>query len=189
MTVRIFAAEDRLDVQIRPRIRWLSLIAAAGLLLVLVSVGVVPALTGVQAALLTGKSFGGFLVGAIAAAIITAVVLYSMLKTFFGTERLLLTATEIEVQSRLFGSVTERFATPNTNVEKLRVEESWNGEQNTPVERALRFECAGETITFAAGAERDDAFAILEAMKKIYDFPVVEDLKEDPLAENHLNHQ
>jgi Flp pilus assembly pilin Flp len=185
----MIAAEDRLDVQVRPKIRWLSLIAAAGLLLVLVSVGVVPALTGVQAALLTGKSFGGFLVGAIAAAIITAVVLYSMLKTFFGTERLLLTATDLEVQSRLFGSVTERLAIPNANVEKLRVEESWSGEKGTPVERALRFDCAGETITFAAGAERNDAFAILEAMKKLYDFPVAENLKEEPPPENNLNHQ
>ena len=183
MAVKILTNHDGLDVQIHPPVRRLALFSAAGLLTMLIAVGVYPALTGLQTAILTGKNFGGYLVAMLAAALITLAVFYSMLKTFFSTERLLLTATEIELQSRLFGRVTGRLAAPNSSVEKLCVEESWAGERKTPVECLIRLECAGQSITFAASATHEEAFAILDAMRKIYDFPAVDEKEVDPPSE------
>ena len=180
MAVKILADDKGLAVQIHPPVRWLALLTAFGLLVLLLVVGVFPALTGLQAAVLTGKSIGGYLVAALAASLITLAVLYSMLKAFFSTERLLLTATEVELQARLFGLVTGRFTAPNSGVEKLHVEEAWTGEHNAPILRQISLECAGQTITFAASASRDEAFAILEAMRKVYDFPAGNDPSDAP---------
>jgi len=170
---------DSLVVSIGPRVKWLGLCSAFLLLLILCGAGIAPALGGLSQSLRTGRSPFGYVLGIAALAVIALFVLYNISLMLFGSEVIVINSSDLEIQTRLFGRVRSRRLFPNSTVEKLRCEKWWSGARGTPMEHGIRFECVGETITFARNATEAESREVVDQMQQIYKFQTVDPPKEE----------
>lgn len=179
MAVKLEKVRDSLTVSIGPRVNWLGLFTAFALLLILWGAGITPAWEGLTKAIQAGQSPMGFILGITALSGIALFVAYCIVVALFGSEILVVTSTDLEIQSRAFGRIRSRRSFPNSTVEKLRYEKWWSGARGTPMERGIRFECVGETVTFALNATADESHEIVEQMQQLYKFPTVDPPEEE----------
>ena len=151
MALKVQAAADGVEMTIKPRINWLSLFALPSVVFILFGVGIDPALEDLgghsQPASNGRDGFSIALFGGIAVSI-----LFSLVRMVFGSERLTVATRTLEIHSRIFGWSASERSFPNSVVENLRYEE-WSGGRSG-IENAIRFECAGETVTFARQLDR-----------------------------------
>jgi len=171
MIVQMQESEGGLEVEIHKEVSLLLLACSGSVFFLLLLVGVGPALKGLQMALHSGKSTGPYLAGSFISSILSLLVLFSMIRHFFSSLRMRLNATDLLVQERLYGLTIEKHAFNNEAIAGLRFEESWNGVKGTPIQSALCIECDEQTLRVAEQISRDDGLALLEAMRKVYNFP------------------
>ena len=174
MTVKLEWVGDKLSVSIGPRVNWLGLFTAFLLLLILCGAGIAPAWKGLFKALQGGRSPMGFILGIAVLSGIALLVAYGIVVALFGSERVVFTSTDLEIQSSVFGRFRSRRSFPNSTVENLRYEEWWSGARGAPMERGIRFECVGETVTFAGDASMEESQDIIDQMQQFYKFPTVD---------------
>jgi hypothetical protein len=161
-------------VSIGPRLNWLGLCTAFLLLLILCGAGIAPAVEGLSQSLREGRSPFGYVLGIVALAVIALFVLYNISLMLFGSETTVIDSSDLEIQNRLLGRVRSRRKFPNSTVENLRYEKWWSGARGTPMEHGIRFECVGETITFARNATEAESREVLDRMRQLYKFQTVE---------------
>jgi hypothetical protein len=179
MTIKLERVGDSLAVSVGPRVNWLGLFTAFLLVLILWGAGIVPAWEGLMRVLHAGQSPLGYILGIIALSGIALFVAYNIVLALFGSELTLINSSDLEIQSRTFGRIRSRRSFPNSTVEKLRYEEWWSGARGTPMEHGIRFECVGETITFARKATTAESHDIIDGMQQLYKFPIVDPPEEE----------
>jgi hypothetical protein len=170
MAIRQERVGDALKLVIGPRVNWLGLLTAFLLLSILWGVGIAPAWDGLRVALQTGRSTLGYILGITALSAIALFVAYSVLRSLFGSELVVVSSTNFEIQSSVFGFTRSQRSFPNSTVENLRYEE-WPGARGAGMQHGIRFECVGETVTFAQNATMANSYEILDQMKQVYRFP------------------
>jgi hypothetical protein len=169
---------ETLRITIGPQRFSLGLVTGLLVLLIVCGVGVGPAWEGLRHALQTGQSFGGYLLGLIAAGAIAAFLAYVVLLGLFGSQIVLVSRTDLEIQSRIFGLIRSQRSVPNSTVEKLRYEE-WPIPRGG-MQHGIRFECVGETVTFAFDATTSECSDILDQMLKMYRFSTPDPPVDEP---------
>jgi hypothetical protein len=170
MAIRQERVGDALKLVIGPRVNWLGLLTAFLLLSILFGVGIAPAWDGLNVALETGRSTVGYILGITALSAIVLFVAYGILLNFFGSELIVVSSTNLEIQSSVFGFTRSQRSFPNSTVENLRYEE-WPGARGAGMQHGIRFECVGVTVTFAQNATTANSYEILDQMKQVYLFP------------------
>jgi hypothetical protein len=180
MSIKTERDGNTLMLRVRSRINWLALIAVPLLLAMMWGIGIEPAWEGLTDGLRTGRSIGGYVLGLPVASAIFLFLLYVLLLELFGAELIVITPADLEIQSLVFGVIRSRRSIPNSTVEKLRYEE-WPGPYRDGTDNGLRFECVGETVTFALNAPTEDCHDILDKMLQVYKFPIP-DPPEEKLA-------
>lgn len=145
---------------------------------ILWGVGIQPAWKGFRHALHTGQSVGGYILGLIALSGLAAFLAYLLLLTLFQVEVIILTPTDLEIRTSIFGLIRSHRSVPNTTVEKLRYEEWSAGKAG--MQHGLRFECVGETITFAMNATAAECSDILDQMLEAYKFSIPKPAEDEP---------
>ncbi|MFP5236031.1 MAG: hypothetical protein ACLGSD_09010 [Acidobacteriota bacterium] len=161
-------------VGIGPRINWLGLFTALLLILIVFGVGISPAWNGLTHAAREGQNPIGYILGLAALSGIVLFVAYNIALAVFGSELIVVTSSDLEIQSRVIGRVRSQRSFPNSTIENLRYEEWWSGARGTPRQQGIRFECVGETVTFARNATTAEAQEILHRMQQLYSFPMVD---------------
>ncbi len=169
-----------MTIRIGPRPNWLGVCTAILLMAILLGVGAAPALKGLIVAGATGHSIGGYLLGLIASLGIIVLLIYSVVLQLFEAEQITITPTDLDIRHFLFGVSRSPRSFPNSTVEKLRYEEWWSGARGSPQENGIRFDCVGETLTFAQNADGNESDEIIEKMRQIYKYPVPDPPEEEP---------
>jgi hypothetical protein len=169
---------NALKLIVGPTVNWLGLFTGLALLLILWGVGIVPAWQGLRLASTTGQSMLDYIFGIAALSGLSLFVAYCILLNLFGSELIIIDSTDLEIQSLIFGFVRSRRSFPNSTVENLRYEE-WPGPRGAGMQNGIRFECVGETVTFALNATRAESADIIEQMQKYYKFPISDPPEEE----------
>lgn len=184
MTVKVQTLADGLQLTVRPVINWLILCSQLLVALILFGVGLEPTLEqmrfgSVQAGDTTGKG-----VIALIFAAILVLVLYNCLKMLLGYERVIVRRSELLIQSWLAGVNLSARTFPNNTVENLRYEE-WSGGR-AGQQRAIRFESAGETVTFGRQADSSDCYEVIDQMESVFRFPTSKADDDQPGDDDQL---
>ncbi len=171
MAIKRNKAGDTLTLRVGPRVNWLGLFTAVAVLLILWGVGTEPAISGLMNALGSGRSIGGYLLGIAALCALSLLIAYVLLLNLFGSEVISVGPTDLEIQSLVCGLNRSKRSVPNSTVENLRYEE-WPGPRGAGMQHGIRFDCVGETVTFAQGATTAESFDIIDQMRQVYKFPI-----------------
>jgi hypothetical protein len=178
MAIKQEKVNGTLRLCVGPRINWLALFVSLLLLLIIWGAGMEPAFEGFIGALGTTRSIGGYLLGMAALSALSLFLAYGILLNLFGSEVICVTSSELDIQFKTLSWIRSRRSVPNSTVEQLRYEE-W------PVPRAgvqhgIRFDCVGETTTFAMSATTSECYAIIDQMRQVYDFSVPDPSEAEP---------
>jgi hypothetical protein len=166
-------------VSIGPRVNWLGVLTALLVVMILCGAGLIPAFGGLKHAITTGKSLGGYVLGIAACAGLILLVLYSLLLNLFESETVAVSPTELQIQWLILGYVRSQREFPNSTVEKLRYE-SWPGSRGAGMQNGIRFDCVGETITFAQDLSEQESYDLIDQMRQVYAFPIPDPPEEEP---------
>jgi hypothetical protein len=169
MALRIEVSNGILRSKIRPRISWTTLPFLLLFLWIVIGSGLLPASTRLQAAMQNNYGVGD-IVFRLLIYLSTAIAgLYVFLRMFFGSDVVILSQTTLEIQRWIFRlSLTQR-SFPNSTVNNLRYVE-WRVSR-FGMQRAICFESAGKTVTFARQSAEGDSRELIDAMHEIYPFP------------------
>jgi len=178
MAIKRNKAGDKLTFRVGPQVNWLGLFTALAVLLILWGVGIEPAISGLMSALGSGRSIGGYLLGMIVLGALSLLIAYGVLLSLFGSEVISISPTDLEIQSLVCGLNRSKRSVPNSTVESLRYEE-WPGPRGAGMQHGIRFDCVGETVTFAQSATTADSYDIIDQMRQIYEFPVPDSSETD----------
>jgi hypothetical protein len=171
---------DSLKITIGPRVRWLGVFTVLALISILSGVGVSPAYSGLKLALNNGGSIGGYIIGIAACAGLILFLLYSLILNLFGSEMITVSSTELELQWLICGFVRSKRSFPNSTVEKLRFEE-WAGRaRGDGMHSGIRFDCVGETVTFAGDLPEKEAGDLIDQLRKVYAFAIPDPPQDEP---------
>jgi hypothetical protein len=151
-------------------VNWLSLLTAVLLMSILWGVGIAPALEGLRVALHTGRNIFGYILGIVALSGISIFVAYGIFLNLFGSEPVVISSKDLEIQSLILGLIRSRRSFPNSTVENLRYDE-WPGVRGAGMQHGIRFECVGETVSFAQCATTTESYDIMNQVQQVYKFP------------------
>lgn len=180
MSLKLDQSDGRLQASMRPRINWLVLFSTALVLLIVFGVGISPVLTQIQSAIRHGNPLGGLFLRLLLILGIGFFPAYGIVLMLFSSELMIVTQTDVEIQRRLFGYTTSCMSFPNSTIENLRYDE-WSGGK-AGAQNAIRFESAGETVTFARQLDAGDSWDLIDAMGTVYKFPTQEDADDSEPA-------
>jgi hypothetical protein len=178
MTLKVETAQGALRLMVRPRINWLILFSTLLVLFIIAGAGLVPALDRLNAAIQNGGTTGGPIFGLIILSAMAILNLYVVLRMILYSEHIILNQTTLEIQRWLFIFSLSQRIFPNSTMENLRYDEWSGGRAGT--QNAIRFESAGETITFARQATHSDSWDLIDRMLEIYKFPMRESSEPSP---------
>jgi hypothetical protein len=170
---------DELRMTVGPRVNWLGVCTALLLMLILSGAGIVPAVDGLRVAIDTGRSLGGYVLGIIVCSGLILLIVYSLLLNLFGSETITVSSTELQIQWLICGFVRSHRDFPNSTVEKLRYER-WAGPRGAGMQNGIRFDCVGETITFAQNLPEEESYDLIDQMRRVYAFPIPDLSEEEP---------
>ena len=173
MTLQPDIGNGILSVRVRPRINWLILLSSLLILLIIVGAGLLPAWERFEAILRSGVSIGDPILRLLILGAMAIVNLYAVFKMLFSSELIVLNQTTLEIQRWLLTINLSQRCFPNSTVENLRYDE-WSGGR-AGMQNGIRFESAGETVTFARQAEESDSWDLIDKMCEIYKFPTKEE--------------
>jgi hypothetical protein len=173
MTVTPERVGDSLRFTIGPRVNWLGVCTAVLLMLIICGVGIAPAFEGLRSAAKTGGSLGGYILGITACSALILLILYGLLLNLFGSEIVIVSSTDLQIESLISGVVRSRREFPNSTVEKLRYER-WPGPRGAGMQNGIRFECVSETVTFAQNLPEGASYDLINQMRQVYVFPIAD---------------
>jgi hypothetical protein len=177
MTIKQENVGGLLRLSIGPKVNWLGLFTALAVILIVSGVGFGPAWEGLVLTFNTGRSPGGFVLGIIACAAIDLFLIYGILLNLAGTELILVSSKDLETRFLICGFVRSQRSFPNSTVEKLRYEQ-WPGPRGAGMQSAIRFDCVGETVTFARNVTEAESADVIGRMREVYAFPIQEPPEE-----------
>jgi len=178
---------DSMRISIGPIVSWLGVLTGLLLIMILGGAGLIPAWDGLKHAINTGKSLGGYVLGIAACAGLILFLLYGLLLNLFGSETVTVSPTELQIQWLISGLVRSQRDFPNSTIEKLRYE-SWPGPRGAGMQSGIRFDCVGETVTFAQNLSEQESYDLIEKMRQIYAFPVSESPDEEEESSPAVTH-
>jgi hypothetical protein len=161
-----------LRIRVRPRINWLILFSALLILLIITGVGLIPAWARLAATIHDGGSIGGPILSLLILSAMAIVNIYAVVSMLFASELVVLDQTTLEIQKWLFSFRLSERSFPNSTIENLRYDE-WSGGRSG-MQNGIRFDCAGETVTFARQATHSDSWDLIDKMAEVYRFPTQE---------------
>lgn len=147
-------------------------------ILILYGVGISPALKGLKHGIATGGSLGGYILGIIACSVLISLIVYVQLDNFFGSEAITVSPTDLTIQWLVCGTVRSQRELPNSTIEQLRCER-WPGPRGTGMQNGIRFECVGETITFAQNLPEEESYELIDQMRQVYQFSIPDPPEEE----------
>jgi hypothetical protein len=170
-----------LEFVIGPRVNWLGLLTGLLLVSIVFGVGIAPTWDGLLSAIHSGQSAAGYIAGLLALCALLVFLVVLLVLNLFGSEQIIVDSKDLEIRLLIFGYQRSERSFPNSTVENLRYEE-WPGPRGAGMQHGLRFECVGETVTFAFAASTAEAYDILDQMQMVYAFPTVnqDDLGDSP---------
>lgn len=160
------------------RTRWLGAFTSVLLILILCGVGLVPAFNGLRHAINTSWSLGGYILGIAACLALILLILYGLLFNLFEIEIITVSPTNLQIESWICGFVQSQRDFPNSTIEKLQYE-SWPGPRGAGMQNGIRFDCVGETVTFAENLSEKESYDLIDQMRQIYAFPIPDPPEED----------
>jgi hypothetical protein len=172
MTLKIKTSANSVRIKVRPRINWLLLFSALLVLLIIICVGLLPASARLEAAIHDGRGIGSPILSLLILSAMAIANMYGVVNMLFASEFVVLDRTTLEIQKRLFSFKLSDRSFPNSTVENLRYDE-WGGGR-AGMQNGVRFECAGETVTFARQATATDSWDLIDKMVEVYKFPTPE---------------
>jgi hypothetical protein len=171
MAVESNKAGNELTLSVGPKANWLGLFTAMLVILIIWGVGIGHAFRGLFIAIGSGRSIGGFVLGIAALCALSLFIAYGILLSLFGSEVITISSTELELQSLVCGLNRSKRSVTNSTVENLRYEE-WAGPRGAGMQHGIRFDCVGETVTFAQAATTAESYDIIDQMRQVYNFPI-----------------
>jgi hypothetical protein len=171
MTLKPERAGDSLTLAIGPRPNWLGVLGGILVASILWGVGVAPACDGLKVSLRRGGSLGGYILGIIACLVLILVIVYGLLDNLFGTESVTVSPTDLTIRWLICGIMRSQRELPNSTVGTLRYER-WPGGRGAGMQNGIRFDCVGETVTFAQNLPESDSYELIDQMRRVYPFPV-----------------
>jgi len=139
-------------------------------LLIICGVGLFPAWVALESTLRTGRTIGGPILTLLVLSAMASGPIYAIAGMLFSSDLVVLTQTTLEIQrSLLFFNVSDRNF-PNSTIENLRYDEWYGG--GAGMQNGIRFECVGETVTFARQANYGDSWDLIDKMREVYKFPM-----------------
>ncbi len=168
MPLQAETSNGMLRVRVRPRINWLILFSSLLILLIIIGAGLLPAWERFEATLQGGKSAGSPVLSLAVLFAMAIADIYAMFKMLFASDLVVVNQTTLEIQRWLFTLCLSQRSFPNSTVENLRYDE-WSGGR-AGMQNAIRFESAGETVTFARQATESDSWDLIDKMCEIYKF-------------------
>lgn len=178
---------NSLKISIGPVVSWLGVLTALLVIMILSGVGLIPAIDGLKRAITTGKSLGGYVLGIAACAGLILFVLYGLLLNLFGSETVTVSPTELQIQWLICGFMRSQQDFPNSTIEKLRYE-SWPGPRGAGIQNAIRFDCVGETVTFAQNLSEQESYDLIDQMRQVYAFPIADPPDEEEESSPAVTH-
>ncbi|MGO9940142.1 MAG: hypothetical protein ACLPH3_20945 [Terracidiphilus sp.] len=155
---------------------WLILLSSLLILSIIIGAGLLPAWERFDAILRSGKSVGDPIFRLLILGAMAIVNLYAVFNMLFSSELIVLNQTTLEIQRWLFRMNLSQRSFPNSTVENLRYDE-WSGGR-AGMQNGIRFESAGETVTFARQITGSDSWDLIDKMCEIYKFPTKEESTE-----------
>lgn len=172
MTLKIETAPRSVRIKVRPRINWLILFSALLVLLIITGAGLLPAAARLATTIHDGGSIGGPILSLLILSAIAIANIYWVANMLFASELIVVDQTTLEIQKWLFSFRVSDRSFPNSTIENLRYD-AWSGGRSG-MQNGIRFECAGETVTFARQANHSDSWDLIDKMVEIYKFPMQE---------------
>jgi hypothetical protein len=172
MTLKVESAPGALRIRVRPRINWLILFSALLVLFIITGAGLVPAWDRLGTTVHIGGNLGGPILSLLILSAMAIANLYAIAKMLFASELIVVDQITLEIQKWLFSFNLSQRSFPNSTIENLRYDEWSGGRAGT--QNGIRFECAGETVTFARQATHSDSWDLIDKMCELYKFPMQE---------------
>lgn len=172
---------DSLKLTVGPRVNWVGVSTAVLLITIICGVGITPAFEGLKSAVDTGGSLGGYILGITACSALILLLFYGLLLNLFGSEIVTVSPTDLRIESRIWAFVRSRREFPNSTVEKLRYEQ-WPGPRGAGMQNGIRFECVGETVTFAQNLPERESRDLINQVRQVYTFPMADPPEEESSA-------
>jgi len=184
MTLKVKSAPGSLRARVRPRINWLILLSTFLVLFIIYGAGLSPAWARLEATQHAGGNIGGPTLSLLVLSVMAIGSIYAIAKMLFSSEIVVLNQTTLEVQRLLPSFSLSDRSFPNSTIENLRYDE-WAGGR-AGMQNGIRFECAGETVTFARQATHSDSWDLIDKMLEIYKFPMQDsaDAERSPAVTN-----
>ncbi len=161
---------DSLRLKVAPSVNWLGVLTGLAVILILSGVGIAPAFNGLKLAIATRGSLGGYILGITACSVLILIVFYNVLLNLFGSEIVSVSSTDLQIESAICGFVRSQRVFPNSTVERLRYER-WPGPRGAGLQHGIRFDCVGETVTFAQNLPETQSYDLIDQMRQVYSFP------------------
>ena len=165
-------------MRVRPRINWLILCASFLVLFIIVGAGLLPGWDRLNATVHSGGSIGAPIFDLLVISAMAVFNLQVIFKMLFFAEIIVLNEASLEIQKRLFAFKLSQRNFPNSTIENLRYDEWSGGRAGT--QNCIRFESAGETLTFARQATHSDSWELIDKMLEVYKFPLRESAEPSP---------
>jgi hypothetical protein len=170
MTLKIETIPGTLRIRVRPRINWLVFFSTLLILFIICGAGLSPAWGRLEATQRAGGTFGGPILGLLVLSAMAIGTIYAIAGMLFSSELVVLTQTTLEIQRSLLSFNVSDRNFPNSAIENLRYDE-WGGGR-AGMQNGIRFECVGETVTFARQATYGDSWDLIDKMREVYKFPM-----------------
>lgn len=170
MTLKIETSPGILRIRVRPRINWLTLFSTLLILFIIFGAGLIPAWARLEAMQHAGGNIGGPILSLLVLSAMAIGTIYATAAMLFSSELVVLNQTTLEIQRSLISFNVSDRNFPNSTIENLRYDE-WGGGR-AGMQNGIRFECAGETVTFARQATYSDSWDLIDKMREVYKFPM-----------------
>jgi hypothetical protein len=170
MTLKVESAAGTLRIRMRPRINWLILLSTLLVLFIICGAGLSPAWARFEAAQHAGGNIGRPILSLLVLSAMSIGTIYGIANMLFSSELIILNQTTLEIQRSLFSFNLSDRSFPNSTIENLRYDE-WSGGR-AGMQNGVRFECVGETVTFARQASDSDSRELIDKMLESYKFPM-----------------
>jgi hypothetical protein len=178
MTLKVEIAAGEVSLRVRPRINWLILCSSFLVLFIIVGAGLLPGWERLNATVHSAGSVGAPIFGLLVISAMAVFNLYAIFKMVFFSEIVVLNQASLEIQKWLFAFKMSQRSFPNSTIENLRYDEWSRGRAGT--QSGIRFESAGETLTFARQATHSDSWELIDKMLEVYKFPMQESTESSP---------
>ena len=170
MTLKVESTPGTLRIRVRPCINWLILFSTFLVLFIIYGAGLSPAWARLEATERAGGNIGGPILSLLVLLAMAIGSIYAIAKMLFSSDVVVLNQTTLEIQRSLLSFSLSDRSFPNSTIENLRYDE-WSGGR-AGMQNGIRFECAGETVTFARQATHSDSWDLIDKMLEIYKFPM-----------------